>query len=176
MIIDGKKAEDNGLKKAAELLCVAARTAPKAKGKDNLVTCIITGEEKEKLAEEMNKIAEEKGVSFFKRDADNVNQSPVVILLGTKIGPVGVPNCGYCGYHDCSENKEHGGICVYNTGDLGIAVGSCVSKASDLRIDNRVLFSAGKAAVKLGLLGDDVKIAYGIPLSSTGKSIYFDRK
>jgi uncharacterized ferredoxin-like protein len=59
--------------------------------------------------------------------------------------------------------------------DLGIAVGSAVSVAADHRIDNRVMFSVGRAALKLGLLPDDVVNCYGIPLSISSKSIFFDR-
>ena len=46
---------------------------------------------------------------------------------------------------------------------------------ADLRIDNRIMFTAGKAAASLGLLGDK-KLIFGIPLSVSGKSPYFDRK
>jgi len=60
--------------------------------------------------------------------------------------------------------------------DLGIAIGSAVSIAADLRVDNRVMYSVGKAALNVGILGDDVKIAYGIPLSISGKNPFFDRR
>jgi uncharacterized ferredoxin-like protein len=33
----------------------------------------------------------------------------------------------------------------------------------------------GKAAIELGLLGDDVLIAYAIPLFAKGKNHFFDR-
>ncbi|BBB92205.1 MAG TPA: DUF2148 domain-containing protein [Methylomusa anaerophila] len=38
-----------------------------------------------------------------------------------------------------------------------------------------MMFSAGKTAVDLGFLGEAVKVAYGIPLSISGKSPFFDR-
>jgi uncharacterized ferredoxin-like protein len=38
------------------------------------------------------------------------------------------------------------------------------------------MYSAGLTAVKMGLLGDKVKLAIAIPLSATGKNIFFDRK
>ncbi len=63
-----------------------------------------------------------------------------------------------------------------NTGDLGIAVGSAASVAMDERVDNRIMHSVGKAAVDLKLLGEDVKIAYGIPLYIGSKNVFFDRK
>jgi len=51
-----------------------------------------------------------------------------------------------------------------------------VSVAADLRVDNRVMYSVGKAALNIGILGEDVKIAYGIPLSISGKNPFFDRR
>jgi uncharacterized ferredoxin-like protein len=72
--------------------------------------------------------------------------------------------------------RAAGGTCTFNSGDLGIAVGSAVSRAADLRIDNRVMYSAGKAAIELGYLGPEVAIAYGIPLAAKGKNPFFDRK
>jgi uncharacterized ferredoxin-like protein len=38
------------------------------------------------------------------------------------------------------------------------------------------MYSIGKAALALGLLGKDAALAIGIPLSATGKNPYFDRK
>jgi len=58
--------------------------------------------------------------------------------------------------------------------DLGIAVGSAVKTASMLNVDNRVMYSVGVAALRLGMVKGN--LALGIPLSATGKSIYFDRK
>jgi uncharacterized ferredoxin-like protein len=37
------------------------------------------------------------------------------------------------------------------------------------------MYSAGVTALALGLLGD-CTVAYGIPLSASGKNIFFDRK
>ena len=74
-----------------------------------------------------------------------------------------------------SECLKEGGICVFNTGDLGIAIGSAISVAARNHVDNRIMFTIGKAAVNLKLLGDEVKIAYGIPLSAKGKNPYFDK-
>jgi uncharacterized ferredoxin-like protein len=65
--------------------------------------------------------------------------------------------------------------CVFNTGDLGIAIGSAVSIAADHRVDNRVMYSVGQAVLEMGLFPPEVKIAYGIPLSATSKSPFFDR-
>ena len=168
--------EQEGLLEVARKICIAARTAPKGKGTDNLVTVVLTGTEKDEVAREMQRIGEETGVAFFVRDANCLRSAGALVLLGTKIKTLGVSNCGFCGFEDCADNEKNNGICAFNTGDLGIAIGSAVSVAADSRVDNRVFFSAGRAALNLKTLGPEVRIAYGIPLSVGGKSIFFDRK
>jgi uncharacterized ferredoxin-like protein len=168
--------EKSGMFEMARMICAAARTAPKGRSIDLLTTAIVDGEEKDKLAERMRYIAERDGLAFFERDAGNVCQAPVVILFGSKNQPLGLPHCGYCGFDGCKALKDAGGVCAFNSGDLGIAIGSAVSRAADLRIDNRVLYTAGKAALELKLLGEDIALAYGLPLSITGKNPFFDRK
>ena len=70
---------------------------------------------------------------------------------------------------------EAGARCAYTGIDLGIAVGSAVSTATDARVDNRIMFSIGRAAQEMHLLGEDVCQIMGIPLSASGKSPFFDR-
>ena len=175
MLIMNELAENAGLMHSAECLCVAARTAPKGKGKDLLVTAIVTEEEKECLQQHMRRIGERDGIAFFLRDAENIGQAPVVVLIGTRKESLQIPACGFCGFIDCDAMLTAGGTCSFNAGDLGIAVGSAVALAADLRIDNRIMYTAGKAAIELGILGGDVKIAYGIPLAAKGKNPFFDR-
>ena len=171
----GKEAERRALNQVAELMCLAARTAPKAKGVDNIATMVLDGDEKDQLTTEMRSIAKETELEFFERDAGNIDAAQVVVLLGTRVQPVDVPACGFCGFKNCDENRANNGICAYNTGDLGIAVGSAAAVAARHHADNRIMFTAGKAALRLELLGPDVRIAYGIPLSGSGKSPFFDR-
>jgi uncharacterized ferredoxin-like protein len=66
-----------------------------------------------------------------------------------------------------------GPVCLFQAVDLGIALGSAAKMAAELNIDNRIMYSVGAAAKKLGLLDSDVII--GIPLAAKGKSPYFDR-
>ena len=175
MLMINDAAEINGLLRAAESLCVAARTAPKGKGKDLLVTAVATENDKQRIQQQMRRIGERDGVAFFLRDADNIDHAPVVVLIGTRKEPLQIPACGFCGFVDCNSMTAAGGTCSFNAGDLGIAVGSAVALAADLRIDNRIMYTAGKAAIELGMLGEDVKIAYGIPLAAKGKNPFFDR-
>jgi len=176
MLLIDQQIENEGLLAAARQICLAARTAPKGKGKDLLVTAIVSGEEKNRISQQMKKIGQEKEIPFFLRDAANVDAVELMILLGTRKESLEIPNCGFCGFDDCAAMFQAGGCCSFNSGDLGIALGSAVSIAADLRIDNRIMFSAGKAALDLGILGPEVQIIYGIPLSATGKSPFFDRK
>ncbi len=174
--IESIRAEEAAVLSAAQAMCAAARTAPKACGVDRLDTAILTGEDKDALSAEMRRIAEIDGDAFFIRDAENVDASQVVVLIGADDKPRGVDRvCSLCGWNGCGDCVKNHGKCIMNSVDLGIAVGSAASLAADLRIDNRIMFTAGKAAASLGLLGDK-KLIFGIPLSVSGKSPFFDRK
>ncbi len=52
-ILDSGEMEKRGLSKVAELMAVAARTAPKTRGLDEIVTAVVCGEEKDAIADEM---------------------------------------------------------------------------------------------------------------------------
>ena len=167
--------ESQGLLDAARQICLAARTAPKGRGKDLLVTAIVSGAEKERVSAAMREIGARCQQPFFQRDADNVDSAEVLILIGSRKEPLGLPHCGYCGFVNCQAMLAAGGSCSFNVGDLGIALGSAVSRAADMRIDNRIMYSVGKAVLELGLFGPEVKLVYGIPLSASGKNPFFDR-
>jgi uncharacterized ferredoxin-like protein len=166
------------LRTVAEKMLTAARTAPKAKGIDNLVISIAEGDTIKLIAEKMKELTREsKAPDYFVRDADNILLAEMVVLLGTRISPIGIKFCGLCGYKDCAEKSNYPNHpCAINAGDLGIAIGSAVSVAMDERVDNRVMHSIGMAVRELGLLDGDVKIIYGIPLSIAAKNPFFDRK
>jgi uncharacterized ferredoxin-like protein len=166
------------LRAVAERMMTAARTAPKAKGIDNLAISIAEGDTIGLIAEKMKELTREGNApEYFIRDADNILLADIVVLLGTKINPVGIKLCGFCGYKNCAEkNKYPDHPCALNTNDLGLAIGSAVSIAMDERVDNRVMHSVGIAVRQLGLLSEDVKVIYGIPLSIGAKNPFFDRK
>lgn len=177
MIIHSRQAEDAAILSTAQAMCLAARTAPKAKGMDCIHTAILTGEDKEKLAKEMDRLAEELQMGFFHRDAENVRTGSAIVLIGCTNEVRGLnESCQFCGFENCSTCTAQGGRCAYTSMDLGIAVGSAVSIAADRRTDNRILFSAGRAALNLNVLGGEVCQIVGIPLSASGKSPFFDRK
>ncbi len=158
--------ELNALIDVATKMCIAARTAPKARGQDFIVTAIIYGEELKKIQEEMVRIGQRENIPFFIRDAENI-EDRVVVIIGTKWKKTSEP-------FEEIEDEEMARK-ASSLVDLGIAIGSAVSVAKELCVDNRVMYSIGRACINLGILGEDVKVAYGIPLSVSGKNPFFDR-
>ncbi len=171
----GEKLQLRAVETVASLMITAAKTAPKGCGRDSMETLIIDGEDKDALAAEMRKIGTETRQPFYLRDADNVDLSACVVLFGALETYRGLPYCNYCGAGDCFGANKSGAHCAFAVGDLGIAMGSAVSVAANHRIDNRILFSAGKAALSLGIFSKKVFLGYGVPLSVSEKSPYFDR-
>jgi len=177
MKITSNTAERSTILATAQAMATAARTAPKAKGLDYLETLILTDEDLEILAEQMEKTGSRHNLAFFTRDAENIRKSTAVLLLATSHNCRGLNEaCQFCGSENCAVCAEKGSSCAFDPLDLGIAIGSAVSVAAAAHIDNRVMFSAGVAARELNLFGKDLPIVIGIPLSATGKSPYFDRQ
>ena len=167
------------IKDVTNLMGVAARTAPKSAGKDFVAVKAIYGEDVIKLAKEMVSYGEEMGKKNFDRDGANVKNSLAVLLIGIKdAASLGV-NCGACGYDQCTDRNSHKGgefdgpQCAFRILDMGIAIGSAVKTAGIMNVDNRIMYRAGAVAKKIGLI--DADFVMGIPLSVTGKNIYFDR-
>lgn len=161
----------------AEKMAIAARTAPKTRGNDVIKTAILDGEDLEKLAKEMNVLAKQTGRAFFERDANNVQAASAVLLLACEIKINNLDPCGMCGFDNCTKKEEVMlAPCVFNTIDLGIAIGSAVSIAADNRVDNRVMYTIGQAALNLGIFEESATVVIGIPLSAKAKNIFVDRK
>jgi uncharacterized ferredoxin-like protein len=182
--IESAKGEREGLLEVARLMLVAARTAPKTAGIDDILTCIAYDEEKDAVAEMMEKIADERKIEGFKRDAKNVRDSEAVVLIGVRGNKSVGLNCGACENKNCKEfdGKEkklgqdfYGPNCIFKVLDLGIALGSAVKIAGILNVDNRIMYRIGTAALRLKLL-PEATVIMGIPISAKGKNIYFDRR
>jgi len=157
-VIDGEESEKEAVLQAAKLMLVSARTAPKSGGVDDVETAIVYGEEKDRLANEMEKIGEEREIPNFKRDAKNVRDSDGVVLIGVRGTKSFGLNCGMCGYESCGEFEK-----------------AEKRKGQDLNVDNRIMYRIGVAAKRLGMLPQST-IVIGVPLSAKGKNIYFDRR
>ena len=167
------------LRVVAELMAISARTAPKALGRDFIVTEIIEGDDVQALAQKMYEYGERTGRKNFDRDGANVAGSTAVLLVGLKDAAAVGLNCGACGFEKCIEpntfeGQFRGPNCALRLLDLGIAIGSAVKTASLFNVDNRIIQRIGVVARETGLT--DADFVMGIPLSATGKSIYFDRQ
>ena len=185
--IRAETAEMDGVLSLAKAMAVAARTAPKARGVDAIETLIVHGEDLQSLAQAMEAHGENTKLNdTFKRDAGNVRRSHAVLLIGLRdLRPKKVDkplDCGACGHNDCAgflqaERKEGrdfpGPVCVFQSMDLGIALASACALAARFHVDNRMMFTIGGPTRRLGWM--DSQIIIGIPLSCTGKNIYFDR-
>lgn len=170
----------DAIRLVADLMCVAARTAPKAGGKDFIVTGVVEGDTLLELANGMVEYGKSSGKINYDRDGRNVAASSACVLIGLKDAEVCGLNCGACGHDKCvdlpklQEGPEaEGPVCAWRIIDMGIAVGSAVKVASIHNIDNRIMYRVGAVAKKMGLIDADVLI--GIPLSVSGKNVYFDR-
>jgi uncharacterized ferredoxin-like protein len=143
------------------------------------------------LSKEIKQAIETSWVS----DARTVMNSQGLILIGTRGKKAIGFNCGGCGFKSCAEFNVHnfknkdssiqGPFCIFKICDLGIAIDSAAKTASMLNVDNRIMYRIGTAALRLKLFKDNsshkkltlgsVNPILGLPLSVSGKNIYFDR-
>lgn len=177
MLITEQDISPETIRTVAKQMLVAARTAPKARGTDNLYLALAEGDTLKQLSKKMLELGEKHQHPTFIRDAAGIDKAMIVVLIGTAISSLGLKTCGLCGFANCQEReqKQAGTPCVFNTGDMGIAVGSAVSVAMEARVDNRIMYSAGYAARELGILPSEIKIVYAIPLAVSAKNPFFDR-
>jgi uncharacterized ferredoxin-like protein len=182
-LIDGRTLEEQGVLEAARLMLVSARTSPKTGGVDDLLSCLVDGDELESIAKAMDDIGDERSIDGFHRDAKNVRDSDAVVLIGVRGTKKYQLDCGACGYSTCEEFEKAdrnqgldfiGPTCLFKALDLGIALGSAVKTASVLNVDNRIMYRTGAAAMRLRML-PEATVIVGIPVSAKGKSIYYDR-
>lgn len=173
MILNERECRHEHVLQIGRQMMTAARTAPKGKGFDIIEVAMVTDGDITRLSEELIRLSDEMGLKFFLRDAENILSAEAIIIIGTARKVHGL-NCFHCGFATCAEKPEDV-PCAINSVDVGIAVGSACATAADLRVDTRVMFSAGLAAQKLGYLGGCTCVM-AIPVSSSSKNPFFDRK
>ena len=166
-LMTSPQAEKEAVLTAARLIMTAVTTAPKGRGVSEVTSVLVLDEDKERLAKSLEEQNSRKvtPVGFFKRDAQNIRKAAAVLLIGVKGTMPKKPempfNCGACGYPSCSDlikapKKKGedfvGPLCAFQVMDLGIALGVAAKMAGELNIDNRMMYSAGAAAMNLGFL------------------------
>ena len=174
MLINERDTRRQRLLQVADKMLTAARTAPKAKGVDIIEIVLVSGDAIAELSQAMHTHSEKTGMQFIARDADNILQAEAIVLIGTKEITHAL-NCGYCGFATCTEKQEHTTVpCALTIVDVGIAIGSACSVATDERVDNRIMYSIGRVAKELNYMPECSNI-YGIPISCSSKNPFFDR-
>jgi len=139
---------------------------------------VVEGETVQRLGRGMINHGRQHDDAGFERDGQNTLDSEVVVLIGIKDADVADLNCGACGAENCIlintfDGQFKGPNCALRLLDMGIALGSAVKIAGLMNVDNRVMYRVGVVAREMKLV--DADFVMGIPLSATGKSIYFDR-
>jgi uncharacterized ferredoxin-like protein len=173
MLLNEREIRHQSVMDAVKQMLVAARTAPKGKGVDIIEIAVVDENSIRILSDKTRELGEKNGMHFFLRDAENILSAEAVVLIGTHLEVQGL-NCAYCGFSTCA-GKPSLTPCALNSVDVGIAIGSACSKAADLRLDTRVMFSVGYAAQALNWL-DGCKTIFAIPVSASSKNPFFDRK
>lgn len=171
----------DALKMAARFMALSARTAPKTVGKDYIeIKVVDDGDELLKLGEAMAAYGEKHGKRNYDRDGRAIADCGAVLLVAVKDAKTAGLNCGACGYDECAKLPKPndgvefaGPLCAWRLVDLGIAIGSAAKTAGMLNVDNRIMYRIGVVARDMQLIGGDVVL--GIPLSATGKNVFFDR-
>ena len=77
-------AEKDAVAAVANLMALAARTAPKGKGVDTIVVRVLTNKEIKDLAARLRSLGEERNLQFFLRDAKNIAASDSCIVIGAQ--------------------------------------------------------------------------------------------
>jgi uncharacterized ferredoxin-like protein len=165
---------EKGIKQAAELMAISARTAPKAKGEDFIEVKILSGKQIERLGKAMLEHGRKEREPMWKRDAKCILESTAILLVGVRDPVKELKGRGKSKSKDLAGDDPFAqSERVRRYVDLGIALGSAAKTASILNIDNRIMWRAGEMARRLGMMKTMMVIS--IPLSAYGKNIYFDR-
>lgn len=175
---------------AARLMLASGTTSPRVGGVGECTIHILDDEcDIEDLCQEMERMAEiKKSWQFFKRDAAMLRDADAV-LLSTSLRSLTDPadiNCNMCGKLVCEYLKEEdklpadpdvaftGCLCIFRANNIAYAIDGMVSQARNLGIDHGVYWSAGAAAMRMGILPRDTGFALAVAISITEKSPFRD--
>ncbi len=171
----------------AELMCAAARTAPKTKGIDLLSVFYLMPDEFGPVLDEMRAMSLKydhlRPQRPYERDVICLQQAACLVVIASRRRLMDIAGCDACGFtgepNGCKAAAKAGAACVYNAKDLGIALSSAALVAHWRLIDNRIIDTAGRAIVNRELYpqytNGKVFDAAAIALSVSPKNPFFDR-
>ena len=106
-----EKHTNAAVKHVANLMAVAATTAPKSKGFDDLTIEIVSGTTIKQIAKEIQRMRQEDLTSqtfwFLEPDAEAVKDSTAIFLIGIRAKrPPLTLDCQACGFETCADYEE----------------------------------------------------------------------
>lgn len=175
---------------ASRLLLASGATSPRVGGVGECTVHIMEDEcAIEELCQTVETMAAEKeSWDFFRKDAAVLRDADAVMLV-TSLRSLTDPsdiNCNLCGYLTCDYMRQAdklekgtgvaytGPLCAFRATNIAYAVGGIVSQARNLGIDHGIFWSAGAAAMRMGILPRDTGFALAVGISVTEKSPFRD--
>ncbi|HDP80985.1 MAG TPA: hypothetical protein ENN21_09110 [Spirochaetes bacterium] len=178
------------VKLAARLLLASGTTSPRVGGVGECTIHIVEDEcDIEDLCQKVEKMAaDNKRWDFFKRDAAMLRDADAVLII-TSLRCVTDPadiNCNMCGKLTCEYLREAerlpdepgvaypGPLCIFRANNIAYAIDGIVSQARNLGIDYGVYWSAGAAAMRMGIVPKNTGFCVAVAISVTEKSPFRD--
>ena len=175
---------------AARLILASGTTTPRVGGVGECTIHILDDEcDIEDLCQAVENMAgDNKAWKFFTRDAVMLRDADAVLLI-TSLRCLNDPadiNCNMCGHITCEYQKEAerlpaepsvaftGPLCTFRANNIAYGLDGMISQARNLGIDYGVFWSAGAAAMRMGILPKETGFALGLAISITEKSPFRD--
>ncbi len=172
------------------MLLASGTTSPRVGGVGECTIHIIEDEcQVEDLCQKIEAMSTDNARwEFFRRDAAMLRDADAVLLITSlrcKTDPADT-NCNMCGRLTCEYLKEaeslpeeagvayRGPLCIFRANNISYAVDGIVSQARNLGIDYGVFWSAGAAAMRMGILPKNTGFALAVAISITEKSPFRD--
>ncbi len=175
---------------AARLILASGTTTPRVGGVGECTIHILDDTcDIEDLCQKMESMAAiKKSWNFFSRDAAMLRDADAV-LITTSLRCVSDPadiNCNLCGKLVCEYLKEeeklpkdddiafNGPLCTFRATNIAYALDGMMNQARHLGVDYGSYWSAGAAAMRMGILPRDTGFALAMGISVTEKSPFRD--
>jgi uncharacterized ferredoxin-like protein len=175
---------------AARLLLASAITSPRVGGVGECTVHIVEDEcDIEDLCQAIEEMSGDNTAwEFFKRDAAMIRDADAVLVV-TSLRSLTDPsdiNCNQCGKLTCEYLRKEdklpqepgvaftGPLCAFRAMNISYAVDGIVSLARNMGIDYGVYWSAGAAAMRMGILPKATGFALAVAISVTEKSPFRD--
>lgn len=188
-----KQFEDDrvrAVKIASRLLLASGTTTPRVGGVGECTIHIVDDPcGIEDICQQIETMSQENKVwDFFNRDAAMLRDADAILVvtsLRSLTDPADV-NCNMCGKLTCEYLREAeripagpgvaftGPLCIFRANNISYAVDGIVSQARNLGIDYGVFWSAGAAAMRMGLVPKVTGFALAVAISVTEKSPFRD--